>query len=118
MQILRANPPCGEPLRVFWANHFFLRLRGLIGRKLNHNEGMLITPCNQVHCCFMKTPIDVVYLDKTDTVLLVTQAMQPNTFGRRVKNAKSVLELQPFSAIAYGIVPAQKIVFERWEKPQ
>ncbi len=23
MQILRANPPCGEPLRVFWANHFF-----------------------------------------------------------------------------------------------
>ena len=116
MQILQTKVPCGKTIHVFWANHFFQRLRGLIGRRLAAEEAMLITPCNQVHCYFMKIPIDVVYLSDMGTVLSVTQAMQPNTCGRIVKKAKSVLELPAFSAKAYGIVSGENLTFERWEK--
>ena len=76
------------------ANNFFTRLRGLVGvKELPAGDGMLIQPCNQVHCMFMSIPIDVLYLGSDGRVLAIDAAMRPWAVGRLVRGAKSVLEL-------------------------
>jgi len=45
------------------ANCFFSRLKGLIGKsRLAPGEGLLLSPCNDIHMWFMSMPIDVVFL--------------------------------------------------------
>jgi hypothetical protein len=45
------------------ANRFFSRLKGLIGTTcLKQGEGLLLSPCNDIHMWFMSIPIDVVFI--------------------------------------------------------
>lgn len=97
MQRIAMAAPGGR-IDAWNANAFFSRLRGFMGQKLQPGDALLLTPCNQIHCCFMRCPIDVVYLDKTGKVLELTPAMKPYTFGRLVRGARSVLELYPGDA--------------------
>jgi uncharacterized membrane protein (UPF0127 family) len=83
------------------ANNFWKRLRGLVGVKnLPAGDGMLIQPCNQVHCMFMSIPIDVLYIGSDERVLAIDTAMQPWAMGRMVRGAKRVLELPAGTAAA------------------
>jgi uncharacterized membrane protein (UPF0127 family) len=76
------------------ANNFWRRLRGLVGvKELPAGDGLLIQPCNQVHCMFMSIPIDVVYIGSDHRVLALDAAMRPWAIGRLVRGAKRVLEL-------------------------
>lgn len=85
------------------ANNFFTRLRGLVGvKQLAAGDGLLIQPCNQVHCMFMSIPIDVLYIGKDERVLAIDAAMRPWAMGRMVRGAKSVLELPAGTAAATG----------------
>ena len=100
-------------LHVWEANNFFLRLRGLLGRSLAQGQAMHIVPCHQVHCCGMKMPIDVLYLDRQHTIVKITQNMQPGTFGKSVKGAYSVLELCEGEADRLQLLVGDIIQFER-----
>ena len=92
------------------ADNYFARLRGLIGvRNLPAGEGLLIAPCNQVHCMFMSIPIDVIYIGRDDRVLSVDHSMRPWTFGRLVRGAKRVLELPAGTAKATGTVNGDQL---------
>jgi uncharacterized membrane protein (UPF0127 family) len=85
------------------ANNFFQRLRGLVGvKKLLAGDGLLIQPCNQVHCMFMSIPIDVIYIGNDQRVLAIDTAMQPWAMGRAVRGAKRVLEVPAGTAAATG----------------
>ena len=85
------------------ANNFFTRLRGLVGVKhLEAGEGLLIQPCNQVHCMFMSIPIDVLYIGRDDRVLAADEAMRPWAIGRLVRGAKRVLETPAGTIAATG----------------
>lgn len=76
------------------ANTFFSRLKGLIGAPpLTYQQGLLISPCQQVHTHFMGFSIDVVFLDKEFKVLHIARQMLPWRFSRFIKNAHYVLEL-------------------------
>lgn len=47
----------------FVAEHFFDRLKGLIGKKaMKPGEAMLFPRCNDIHMWFMSISIDVVFL--------------------------------------------------------
>jgi uncharacterized membrane protein (UPF0127 family) len=49
--------------KCFVANRFFARFKGLIGTsRLAPGEGMLLSPCNDIHMWFMSIPIDVVFI--------------------------------------------------------
>jgi uncharacterized membrane protein (UPF0127 family) len=85
------------------ANNFFTRLRGLVGVKnLPAGDGLLIQPCNQIHCMFMSIPIDVLYIGSDGRVLAVDVAMRPWAMGRMIRGAKSVLELPAGTITATG----------------
>lgn len=76
------------------ANTFLTRLRGLWFRpQLTPGQGILITPCQQVHTHFMGYPIDVVFLDEHLRICHVIQAMTPWKISAFIKQAKHVLEL-------------------------
>lgn len=59
-------------------NTFFSRLAGLMFKKnLPIGSGIILKPCTQIHTCFMRFNIDVIFLDKDLQVLHVIENMPP-----------------------------------------
>lgn len=76
------------------ANNFWSRSKGLIGANpLEEGEGLLIEPCNSVHCFFMSFPIDVVYMNRENQVIGLDREMKPWRVGKVHWRARSVIEL-------------------------
>ncbi|MDD2458197.1 MAG: DUF192 domain-containing protein [Eubacteriales bacterium] len=74
------------------------RLRGLLGRRiLMPGEGLVLTPCNQVHGLFMNFPIDLVFLDRERRVIQICR-LDPWQISPYVRKAQSVLEVPAGSA--------------------
>lgn len=81
-----------DRLRV--ARGFFARLRGLMFKKdLPCGEALLIPRCSAVHTCFMRFPLDLVFLDSGGRPVKTVRNAKPWRFcvwgGRR---AESVVE--------------------------
>ena len=81
-------------VRAEVARSFVERARGLIGRRnLAPGEGMLILKCNAIHTCFMRFPIDAVFLDRDDHVVKTVRDIRPwRLFVWGGWRAKKVLE--------------------------
>lgn len=77
--------------KISVADTFLKRAKGLLGT--THTRGLLIKPCNQVHCIGMKYNIDVVFLSKNDTVLHIQRNMKPGNMSPIIRGSKKVLEL-------------------------
>ena len=76
------------------ADSFFDRLIGLMFRsKMQGFDGLLITPCNSIHTCFMKYKIDVVFLNKDYEVIKIKRQMKPWRLTPMYFRATQVLEL-------------------------
>lgn len=71
---------------------FSSRLIGLMGRA-DIGDGAIIEPCNSIHSCFMRVPIDVAFLDADDRVLAVYSAFPTWRFTPVVRGARRVVEL-------------------------
>ncbi|MGE3856484.1 MAG: DUF192 domain-containing protein [Dehalococcoidia bacterium] len=88
------------------------RLRGLLARPpLRPGEALLIRPCNGVHTCGMRYPIDVVFLDREGRVLRVVPALRPWRFVPFVRRAHVAIELRAGAAAACGLRPGDHIEF-------
>jgi uncharacterized membrane protein (UPF0127 family) len=78
------------------ADTHWTRLRGLLGlasRDFGNGRGLWIKPCHGVHTLGMGFPIDVVYLDRSLTVVHVQSELKPWRFAPIRAQATSVLEL-------------------------
>lgn len=78
------------------ADTHWTRLRGLLGLSLDdfgNGSGLWIVPCHGVHTLGMGFPIDVVYLDRSMTVIHVEAELVPWRFAPVRRQAASVLEL-------------------------
>lgn len=96
--------------RVIVANSYFTRLKGLMFRKqLEEGEGLLLENCSSIHCCFMKFPIDVVYLSDIMEVLKV-ETVRPWRIGSIVRGAKHILEVG--EGTASTLKHGDKLIFE------
>ena len=104
--------PQGAPfLEVMIADNFLLRLRGLMGRKmLSDRSGLLLTPCDSVHMCFMRFAIDVVYLDKDLTVLKIVKKLKPWIGLSMRRGAWGVLELNAGEAERMGLAVGDRFI--------
>ncbi|PKR77272.1 hypothetical protein CEY16_11075 [Halalkalibacillus sediminis] len=73
---------------------FFKRLKGLMYTKeLPSGNGLHIKPCQSVHSYFMRYPIDVIYINKSQEVVALDIGLLPNKIGKRRKDAESVIEV-------------------------
>lgn len=77
-----------------YANVFFRRLIGLLGKKeLLEGEGLILSPCNMVHSLGMRMSIDVLFLSNTHEVIYRIERMPPNKISPCIKEASYVIEL-------------------------
>lgn len=79
--------------KVREADSFVSRFKGLMLKKnLEEGEGLLLKKCGSIHTCFMRFPIDVIYLS-ADNVILAMETVGPWRIGKLIKGAKNTLEL-------------------------
>lgn len=92
------------------AERTIARMRGLLGRDgLGEGEGMLINGAPSVMTYFMRFPIDVVFIDRAQTIVKVVHALAPwRTAGAR--KAAAALELPAGTAAALGLQPGMSLV--------
>ena len=79
------------------------RMRGLLGRsELRPGEGLLLRPASAIHTCFMRFPIDAVFLDGTLRVLGISDELRPWRAASR-RGARAVLELPAGESTRRGL---------------
>ena len=101
----------GRVVSVPVARTFSSRLRGLMGRaSLGEEEGLFLAECSRVHCCFMRFPIDVLYLDSNLRGIEV-ETLLPWQLGKKVKGTCHVLEMP--AGYFDGIVPSSIQLIEK-----
>ena len=107
--------PAGAPfLEVLIADSFLTRLKGLMFRKtLPSATGLLLSPCNSVHMCFMRFAIDVVYLDKEYRLTKVVKNLKPWIGFSMCRKAWAALEINAGAAEQYGLEVGKKLIRER-----
>ncbi|TEA77264.1 DUF192 domain-containing protein [Allopusillimonas ginsengisoli] len=68
----------GTRLSLYSADTFWRRLRGLYGKgRLAPGHGVCLAPCNAIHTCWLRTEIDVVFLDGRGRELRCVQRLKP-----------------------------------------
>jgi hypothetical protein len=75
------------------------RMVGLMGRRgWSESDGLLLRRRNAIQTCFMRMPIDVLFVGRDSAMLDLAPARRPWRLGPLVWRASSVLEL-PIGAI-------------------
>ncbi|NLF80169.1 MAG: DUF192 domain-containing protein [Clostridia bacterium] len=93
----------GQQIRAINADSFWLRLRGLIGRKLSPGQGLLLNHCDQIHTFFMAYAIDAVYLGKDYHILRIDAAVAPWRACKKSPGCRYILELPAYGAAALAL---------------
>ncbi|MDR1990386.1 MAG: DUF192 domain-containing protein [Acidobacteriaceae bacterium] len=89
------------------------RNRGLLGRNgLPSGTALLLAPTNAVHTCFMKFPIDIVFLSKDGTVTKVRAAVGPWRFAASW-SAFATLELEAGACEGGRLVAGDRLLLDR-----
>ena len=71
---------------------FISRFLGFMGKK-NINTCLYFNHCNSIHTFFMKENIDVIFCDKSNTILYYYKDLSPNKVILPKKNVTKVYEL-------------------------
>lgn len=96
-------------LRVSVARGFVARLVGLLGQRgLAPGHGLLLAPCNNVHTCFMRFAIDVVFIDRAGVVIAIVPHLAPWRVAV-ARRAHACLELAAGGASACGVAVGQQL---------
>ena len=104
------SPPRLRLPRVRMTTNAFERMRGLLGRALAEDEGLMIAPCNSIHTWFMGFAIDAVFLDRHNRVIKVVHGMKPFRLAMAF-GSSAVLEVKAGVAGQAGIQPGDTLVW-------
>lgn len=78
-----------EQAATFWS-----RLKGLMFHaNLPTKNALLLEPCPQIHTCFMRFNIDVIFLDAQNCVVEVVENLKPWRMSKFYAKARRALEL-------------------------
>lgn len=82
------------------AESFFERLKGLMFiKEMKGLDGLLIMNTNSVHNCFVRFPLDLIFVNKDMQVVKIIKNFKPWRFTRIYFKARHVLELPAGAAI-------------------
>ncbi|MGH7610674.1 MAG: DUF192 domain-containing protein [Candidatus Dormibacteria bacterium] len=93
---------------------FWDRLVGLMGRShLHDEEGLWLLPCRGVQTMFMRTPLDVAYLDRQQRVVRSFRELPPWRGHWVIAKAHSALELAPGTLRQHNVEEGQQLILEK-----
>ena len=93
------------------AKTFGARLKGLMFRaSLAPKQALLLDPCPQIHTCFMRFNIDVVFLDKENRVVAVLENLKPWRMSQFYTQARRTLEL-PGGCLQNRVQAGDELIF-------
>jgi len=81
------------------ARSLVARTRGLMLRRFEEFDGLVLAPCNSIHMCFMLMPLDVIFFDNRRAITKMVPALAPWRLFCGCWRAAGVLEL-PVGVIA------------------
>jgi len=88
------------------------RFRGLLGTTaLEPGRGLLLRPCRQIHCWFMRYAIDALFLDADGVVVGIARALRPWRISRAYPRALATLELPAGAVERSGSTLGDRVVF-------
>mgnify|MGYP000845117886 CR=1 FL=1 len=95
------------------------RARGLLGQRMvPQDQGLVLVPCESIHCLGMSCTIDVVYVRVEDwremagTVIL-SETVRPGRIGTNPRGTSMVVELARGAAERAGLAPGVRVVLAR-----
>ncbi len=96
--------------RLQIADGFWSRLVGWQFRAMPAADaGLLLVPCNSLHTCFVRFPIDVVFLDEQGAVLAIRRNLRPWRAAWGPRGSHAVLEILAGSV---DLQPGEKLRIE------
>jgi hypothetical protein len=82
------------------------RLAGLMFRRgLQPGSAIVLEPCNGIHTCFMRFPVDVVFISFEWEVLRIAPAVPPWRFIPWVSGSRRVVEMRAGSVALSRTAP-------------
>ena len=94
------------------ARTFFKRLKGLLFRaNMKPGTAMLLEPCPQIHTCFMRFALDVLFLDREGNVLYVIENLKPWRLSPIIYRATQTLEM-PAGTLQGRVKTGTRLRFE------
>ena len=79
--------------RLTIADTFWSRLVGLqFRRALEAGDALLLVPCNSVHTCFVRFPLDVIFLDRNGSILAIRRNLRPWRMALGPRKGHAVIE--------------------------
>jgi uncharacterized membrane protein (UPF0127 family) len=81
-------------LTIRRANSWWKRFIGWMFQTVKPEQGLWLTPCQSIHTFFMRSAIDVVYIDRNFRICKLVSHLKPWRFSACF-SAKGVLELSP-----------------------
>lgn len=87
----------------------------MLKKQLGAGHGLLFRPARGIHSHFMRFPIDLVFLDTSNRVTKIREAMQPWRFD--FTSAAGVIEMNAGTARAMGIQVGDALRFEAAAAP-
>lgn len=98
-----------EDVRI--ADSFFARSIGLLRRRaLASHEGLLLIPGGSVHTIGLRSPIDIVFLDRRMRVVSVAPNLAPQRFCRGPRRTARVLELPAGRIESLGLLTGMYVL--------
>ena len=81
----------------------FSRMKGLMFSKEMIGDGLILDPGNSIHNCFVRFPIDVIFLNNDFKIIKILRSFKPWRFSWIYFKATKVLEL-PEGKIPFDVI--------------
>lgn len=78
-------------------------------RDMSEDEGLLLVPCNSVHCMFMRFPIDLLFLDRDFNIVKIIESFKPWKATPIFRGCHQVIELRAGVAAKKGVSEKDKL---------
>ena len=96
--------------RLMTAHSFHRRALGLLGtRHLHVDSGLWLKPCRQIHTCFMRYAIDVVFIDDESCITALHATVPPGRIRTAPGHTVSTIELAAGRIRATGLLLGDRL---------
>jgi uncharacterized membrane protein (UPF0127 family) len=114
MQIIHQKTGLLFGSNVVEANSFWRRLTGYMFYKIPPKEfdGIYFPQCQQVHNSFVRFPLDVLFIDRDNTVVKVIRNFRPWQLSGIYFNAASAIEF-PAGVVSDSVELGDQITVKR-----